>query len=263
MKFRIIVVFLLFFSASVAGAKRDISDATVYIGEEIEYEVSFLGIGIGSIKIETLGKEIQNGREIYHVKAFIKSYEGIPYVGLKTIYESWIDQTLSYSHKFIGNSKFMSPDWIYQRIDFDYDQNFIHDRKWKKDDLFFEKKYEIDKKWNDGFSLLFLARRYSNLGRTVKVPTFINDTASTIIKFTGKKEDVKIDAVDYPVKTVYLNGEANWEGIYGLQGDFEGWFSDDDAHVPIKAYMKVLVGSVKIELVKWKRGNWRPPGDDA
>ena len=263
MKVKFLIFFLLLFTAFAANEEVNAEEGTIYVGEEIEYEVSFLGFGIGSIKIETLGKEIQNDREIYHVKAFIKSYDGIPYVGLKTIYESWVDRTLSYSHKFVGNTKFIGPDWIYQRIDFDYDKNIIHDRQWKKDNLIYEKKFDINKKWNDGFSLFFLARHYSNLGRTVKVPTFIKDTASTIIDFTGKKENVKIDAVDYPVKTVYLNGKAKWEGIYGLQGDFEGWFSDDDAHVPIKAYMKVLVGSVKIELIRWKRGNWQPPGNDT
>jgi len=48
-------------------------------------------------------------------------------------------------------------------------------------------------------------------------------------------------------------------GNYGLSGKFEGWFSDDDAHIPIKAKMNVYVGSVVIELVKWKRGSWNPP----
>ncbi len=68
-----------------------------------------------------------------------------------------------------------------------------------------------------------------------------------------------IDAVNYPVKTVYFNGKAEWNGLYGLNGKFEGWFSDDDACVPIKAKMNVYVGNVNIELKSWKRKNWTPP----
>jgi hypothetical protein len=92
------------------------------------------------------------------------------------------------------------------------------------------------------------------------MPTVImEDTVNTVVNFNGKQEPVSIDAVQYPIKSVYLNGEANWTGIYGLSGRFEGWFSDDDARIPVKAKMKVYVGSVTIELQKWRRGSWQPP----
>ena len=83
--------------------------------------------------------------------------------------------------------------------------------------------------------------------------------SSKAINFDGKQEIVEIDAVKYPVRTKYLNGSADWTGAYGLSGKFEGWFSDDDAKIPIRAKMKVYVGSVNIELVSWKRTNWTPP----
>jgi hypothetical protein len=44
-----------------------------------------------------------------------------------------------------------------------------------------------------------------------------------------------------------------------LEKDFEGWFSDDDARIPIRAKMKVIIGKVDIQLVRWKRANWSPP----
>ena len=86
-----------------------------------------------------------------------------------------------------------------------------------------------------------------------------SDTVTTVINFGGKRVNIDMDATDYPVKTVYFNGDANWTGIYGLTGKFEGWFSDDAACIPIKANMKVYVGSVDIELKSWKRQGWKPP----
>jgi hypothetical protein len=65
--------------------------------------------------------------------------------------------------------------------------------------------------------------------------------------------------VNYPIMTTHFDGTANWTGVYGLTGSFEGWFSDDAARVPIKAKMKVYIGSVTLELQSWKRGNWQPP----
>ena len=58
------------------------------------------------------------------------------------------------------------------------------------------------------------------------------------------------------------SGQARWTGLYGLSGNFEGWFSNDEARVPIKAKMSVYIGSVVIELKSWKRPDWKPPKSD-
>jgi hypothetical protein len=65
--------------------------------------------------------------------------------------------------------------------------------------------------------------------------------------------------VDYPVDVVHFDGNMDFVGIFGLTGGFEGWFSNDEARVPILAKMKVLIGSVTVELMKWTRPGWNPP----
>jgi hypothetical protein len=44
-----------------------------------------------------------------------------------------------------------------------------------------------------------------------------------------------------------------------MTGDFVGWFSDDAAAVPIKGKLKVLLGNVTVELIRWNRKGWNPP----
>jgi hypothetical protein len=44
-----------------------------------------------------------------------------------------------------------------------------------------------------------------------------------------------------------------------MTGEFTGWFSDDEAAVPIKGKLNVLLGSVTVELIQWKRDSWSPP----
>lgn len=252
----LLTIFLFFFQSNYQSQAQSVFLA----GEEIEYEVSFLGIKLGSIKIITEGAQKLNGKDIYKAKAFIKSYEGIPFVGLQTTYESWIDKSLSYSHKFIGNSKFLSDAWTYQELIFDYDNNKIRDSKWENKQPMGVLEFATKKKWNDGLSLFFLARQFTDSKKNIRIPTYMgDDTAHTSINFSGKREAIEIDAVKYPIRTILFNGQANWEGVYGLSGKFEGWFSDDEARVPIKAKMKVLVGNVNIELVRWKRNGWTPP----
>ncbi len=232
-------------------------------GEELEYEVSFLGIKLGTIKMITEQSQTINGKNVYKMKALIDSRPGIPFVDLHSIYESWMDASQTFSHQFAANTKKSENNWVYDKYTFDYENAVIHTEKYEDKKLVSKKSISTPKKWNDGCSLFFTARQLLFAKRNIKIPTVVQeDTVFTTIAFTGKEESTSIDAVDYPVKTTYFNGEANWTGIYGITGKFEGWFSTDDARVPIKAKMKLYVGSATIELVKWKRGSWQPPKAD-
>jgi hypothetical protein len=82
---------------------------------------------------------------------------------------------------------------------------------------------------------------------------------STFLNFKREHTSVEVDAIDYPVDVIGFDGHADFVGIFGLTGGFEGWFSNDEARVPILAKMKVLIGSVTIELMKWSRPGWSPP----
>ena len=230
------------------------------VGEELNYEVSYLGVRLGTIKIITENKDNVGGKPVAKVKAFIDSRDGIPFVSLHTIFESWIDNSVTFSRQFVGHFKTSDNKWTYEKINFDFSSNKFRCEKWLDNRLLAGKDFYSLKKWNDGMSLFFFARQYCNTTKPVSVPTIMDqDTVKTKLNFSGKRESAEVSAINYPVKCIYFDGVANWTGIYGLSGNFEGWFSDDDARVPIKAKMKVYVGSVSIELVSWKRAGWTPP----
>ena len=236
-----------------------LNSQTIFVPDEyLEYEVSFIGIKLGTIKINTIGIDTISGVPCYYAKNVMKSYSGIPFVDLHAIYSSWFDQSCAFSNQFVGNVKW-DEGWDYNKITFDYEKKKITNRHWLNDSMITNDVFDLDKKINDGCSLFFFARQYSNLKKTIWVPTFIDGIFSTKINFHGKGESVKIDAIDYPVKTLYLDGKTDWKGIYGTTGSFEGWFTDDEARIPLKAYMNVYVGKVLIELKKWERKGWTPP----
>jgi len=112
----------------------------------------------------------------------------------------------------------------------------------------------------DGLSLFFYARDRLPYREKVNVPAVVNEQiVNTYINFVGERTSVEVDAVDHPIDVLRFEGTAQFTGIYGLTGDFEGWFSNDDARVPILAKMKVILGSVTIELMQWTRSGWAPP----
>jgi hypothetical protein len=230
-------------------------------GEVLEYEVSYLGILLGTVKMTVEKTDTLRGNNIVKAKANIDTAPGIPFVEFHSVFETWMDASAQHSHQFISSNRKSDNTWEYTRYDFMYPQTKIHIEEGTKTTRGKELDIITPKRWSDGLSLFFFAREFVKSGRFVNVPTAImSDTSRTLINFRDvQREGLTLPAVKYPIKSVYFKGEAKWRGIYGLEGNFEGWFSDDDARIPLKAKMKVLVGKVDITLVRWKRANWTPP----
>lgn len=236
------------------------AQAFIYPGEDLTYRVSYAGITLGTIRAVTEPYTTLNGKRTAKVKVLINSNPSIPFVALHSTYLSWMDSTAMFSHLFNASTQVEGNQWEFDKYEFDYTNMKVLMETSRNKQVTNRKEVSISKYCNDGSSLLYTARTLIDAKKTITLPTVVmGNLVSTVINFRGTKESTDIDAVDYPVKTTYFDGVANWTGIYGLSGKFEGWFSDDAARVPVKAKMKVYVGSVTIELQSWKRGSWQPP----
>jgi len=114
----------------------------------------------------------------------------------------------------------------------------------------------------EGPSLFFIARCLSGTTGTRTVPTLVGGKLSTTdLRYEGEKTLVDMASSSASIRVRKFTGEAHWKGgtEAGLEGEFTGWLSDDDAAVPIAAEMKVLLGSIRLELESWTREGWTPP----
>lgn len=246
---------LLFLAAAIFAAGQNIFQ----VGEILTYRVSYLGITLGEITVETKEQLKFKGKSVYDITGEIKSASGIPFASIHQILSSKVHKSAKYTMQATAKMK-EGDKWNYDTLFCHYDDKKLNFVSWRGGKKVKSEEFDINKTMSDGVSLFFLARTYLDSKYNISIPTFMGvDTASTRLYFTGKTENIEIDAVEKPIKTKYFHGSADWEGPYGLQGDFEGWFSDDDAHVPITANVKVILGDVSIELISWTRKNWRPP----
>jgi len=69
-------------------------DQRLRIGEEFTYLVKYAFLNLGEVRIKVYAKEKLTGKTIYKTIAYIDSYEGLPFVDMHQIYESWIDSNL-------------------------------------------------------------------------------------------------------------------------------------------------------------------------
>jgi hypothetical protein len=247
-------------SPGAAAGGGDPPSRVLVEGEELTYNVRYAFFDLGQVRIRTGGKTRLGSSVTFASKALIDSYPKLPFVTLHAVFESAIDSAV-FSQKFSG--KIREDDrWDFSRYHFDYGNNRVFIELGRNDTVISQRETLSvdDKKYQDGLSLFFFARDRLFSHTKMNIPTLVKEKkVNTFIDFQNDRAGVEIDAVDYPVDVVKFEGIAEFEGIFGLTGDFTGWFSNDEARVPILAKMKVILGSVTIELMEWKRSGWTPP----
>jgi len=230
----------------------------LFLGEDLTYVVKYAFFNLGEVRFKVLEKTRINNKPVYKAIAYIDSYPDLPFVSLHQIYESYIDSAL-FPLKFFA--KIFGDDTVFVKYNF-LGNSKVEIQKGKYGDFkpWLDSTVYIKHRMQDGLSLLFFARMNFGEQRTIAVSCFVNEREEiTTINYFSNNEPVSIDAIDYEIDCLRLDGRTDFVSVYGLTGDFEGWFSNDSFSVPILAKMNVLIGSVNLELIKWNNQLWNPP----
>jgi len=234
------------------------------VGEELEYDVSYSFFHIGTIRTCVVDREFRNGKMVYKSVAYIDSNPSLSWlVDLHIRFYSEIDDSV-FSYAWISDDS-TEKEIYFRRFKFDYSNNRALLEKGKIVPGGARAVEGIDtvsitERCQDGLSLYYYARENVRQKKQIRVATLIERKQEyTFINFTNKKSGVEIDAVNHLVEVVEFDGKAEYVGVFGLTGGFRGWFSNDDARIPVLARMNVILGSIKIELVRWTRTGWQPP----
>ena len=234
-------------------------------GEELLYEVSWWVVKLGTIRLRVVDVVSDSGGTRATVRADIDSYENLPFASIHSVSETVMDGDCFVLSSFAltqdGN------DWRSIRYVYDphrqrllVERGRASDRTGRGFHAGTAETLAVGGRIQDGLSIFYFARASLFAAGGVRVPTIVEGArGNTAFHFPGERSSEEIDAVDHAVDVLDFGGVAEFSGIYGLTGDFEGWFSNDDARVPISANMGVTIGSVKIELISWKRDGWIPP----
>ena len=109
----------------------------------------------------------------------------------------------------------------------------------------------------DGTTMIYYARSNVASTKSDTITSFFQfNRGKVVINFKGKHGKVKISTFQSSMETFFLDGKIHMTGIAGLTGPFKGWFAADSQRPPLKAELKVFIGSVTVELESWKK--WNP-----
>ncbi len=228
-------------------------------GEILAYDVSYSFINIGTVLFNTQKK----ADNFYLCKAVMKSNESLPFVYVNYEFYSEIEVSNGkiIPHKFTAYEFNKEGKQSVLTTNFNYDSDYVHIKKTGfTGDIEADKKIMSSTLFQDGLSIFYYARYNASYNGTQSVPVIMYvDTASMKINFNNSNTNVSIGAADYDISSVYLDGFAYFTAVFGLTGDFSGWFSNDHAKIPLKAKLKVKIGNVTLELKSWTRKSWTPP----
>lgn len=202
------------------------SSDRLIVGEDLTYIVKYAFFNLGEVRFKVLEKtEIEN-TPVYKTIAYINSYPDLPFVSLHQIYESYIDSAL-FPLKFYA--KIFGDDTVFVKYKFTENKKVeMQKGKLGASKLWLDSIATTKHRTQDGLSILYYARMNFGKERTVSVPCFVNEEEEeAIINFNIQSEPVSIDAVNYEIDCRYLDGATDFVSVYGLTGDFEGWFSND------------------------------------
>jgi len=231
------------------------------IGEELQYNVSYSVFDIGLVKMQILDTATRNGVRVFKCKAYLDSYSGIPFVDLHQVFYSEMDME-AFSQFFVSHSTIKPQEMPYVKYVFEYRKSRLLYEFGTDPGGFVKRTGEepIFEQQLDGLSLFYYARLNYRQQKKVSVPVLVNEKSyKTHFNFMNKVGSQEIDAVKYPIEIIEFDGTSDFTGVFGLTGYFKGFFSNDEAGIPIVAKMKVILGSVHIELIKWTRPGWVPP----
>ena len=260
--FSILIITVTILQSLPAG-ENELNRKVYKVGEILTYKVSWSIFRLGTIKVQTILDE--NYDEKTHIKLImhVVSNPYLPFISIDEFNESLIKISDGMSRSFFAkhrnNNDRIEIHSVYnstnQKIFFTI-VDYSNSQPIKRDTL------ENIPLYVEGPSLFFISRALIQNEKEYNIPTMIRGKiANTYLNFKKNIQIIESDLFSHPIRTRYFEGKAEWEGgtSAGLSGNFSGWLSDDSAAIPIISEMKVLLGTIKLELEHIERPNWKPP----
>lgn len=180
----------------------------------------------------------------YHVR----SNSLLPFFKVNDRYRAWLvlDERRTLRYDMCTRETYSHFD---RRIDFDSRRNLITSRSVGNDGIISIRQQELPVRLFDGISILFFARMMVIEKQSGSGATYIgadDEVDWTYFNFTGVKERVR---VENEWRDAWVaDGILDYIGIAGMNNEFKGLFSTDGQALPLKALLKVFIGSIALTL---------------
>jgi hypothetical protein len=261
MKKLFVLVITVMVVVNIYGQAYNSKSTETLLEEQFVYGVSWSFFHLATLTLTV--ESVIADPELKKITVDIKTASLLPFIDIDEYNEVIMRVFDGMTMNFYGTEE-LDGEKVEKRCNYYQDDNLsvYEERIFESAELISRDTVTYSKPYLIGSSLIHYTRLIADSGLVINVPTMLGgDIYNTILNFCGPVEYIDIDEFDEPIRTFKYEGSAEWDGkaTAGLSGDFTGWLSDDDGSVVIRAEMKILLGSVVIELEEWYKPGWTPP----
>jgi len=222
-------------------------------GEQIRYQVSYLGVVAGEAQVTVGWRMQQFGREVWPLVCAGRTTALTDVVRVRDRFVSYWDPTLGQS---VGADYFADENHKKRRERFEYDLSGgkIRVTRQKPGQPPSERIFDSPTAPFDlaaaGFSL---RTKPLEVGAVYDMPIFTGVKLFTMHAKVEAKEKLQTQLGELEVYRVSFNGE--FEGKLKTKSDMTIYFTADERRVPVRGKADLLLGSLMIDAVAWEPGH--------
>ena len=226
---------------------RSVTNNAFKAGEKVTYRLHYglVNAGTATISVEDSKYKFGN-REAYHIVGEGKSIGSFDwFFKVRDTYETYVDKQGIFPHRFIRKV-----DEGGYKINQDY--TFFQDKRAYKNEK--SESFSTPDFVQDMVSAYFYARTLDFSGKKkgdiITIMTMVDGEVFPLkMKFLGR-ETVKVDAGTF--KCIRFAPVVQKGRVFKKEEDLSVWVTDDGNHLPILVQAKILVGSIKMEMVSYQ-----------
>ena len=239
--YKLLISFLVAMAVPMASISEAAENSPFLPGEDLKYDISWMGITGGEGGLAVLKETEYLGRKVYLLRITAMSTGWV-----RSLYPV-DDSTISY---FDVEGNFS------RKVEISISENRYRKKKtieffqeegkalYKVDDDPAEE-FDIDKDSQDSFSALYalrgMGREVLQVGHIVNVPIF-EDKKRYILKVKVLRKE-RIELPQGLVDTVVIEPKLMTEGVFSRKGSMTVWLADDEGLTPVQMKSKVMLGS--------------------
>jgi hypothetical protein len=217
------------------------------LGEKLEYKLHYGIMNAGIAKLE-VKPEIKNanGRDIIHVVGDGYSTGSFDwFFKVRDRYETYLDKDALVPWLFVRRVR---------EGGYKLDQNYKFNQFTKKVDNGEGASFDIKENTHDMISAFYAARNLdftnAKANDVFSVNSFVDDENFTVkIRYIGK-EIITIGLGKF--SCLKFRPLVQRGRVFKQEDDLNVWITDDKNHIPLRAQAKILVGSIKMDLIKYE-----------
>jgi hypothetical protein len=231
---------------------RKITNNSFIPGENLEYEINygFITAGTATVSVNPQFTEV-NGRKCYLIEVNAKSAPGFEFIyKFRQTYKCYLDAEGMFTW-LVDQDKLEGNKAEKIKMEFQhFPENSKVTRTEEKDGTTKSKDIPIDMYSLDDIGTYFYARTldFTNkqIGETSIFPYVTKDEKKDLgIKFLGR-ENTDVPAGEF--KCIVVQPMLREAALASKVDDIFVWLTDDEYKMPVKIQMKIIIGSIKVEL---------------